>query len=155
MGHIDGQTVSGEGRIPFVVGASGENWPWVRLTVGVKKITDTSLTGLGRPWTGLHTIDTIRRDAAEKGMAFSTGQMADESKVEVTVEHGSTKVGYTIDMEGDVIERIGFSGVHTGEVVFEYLADVDGPGGESRAPKEPERRDAVSWLLEAAGTQNE
>ena len=56
----------GTGRIPFVFAASDKNWPWVELRIGETIVNEVGFAGLGRPWMGLHTIDTIRRDAAEK-----------------------------------------------------------------------------------------
>jgi hypothetical protein len=48
--------------------------------------------GLGRPWSGLHTLDTIRRDAAGAGIAFSTRLLPDGRRVEIVL-HGPQGVG--------------------------------------------------------------
>ena len=71
-GRINGREVRGRGRMPFVYAASRRHWPWVKLKVGENIVNEVSFAGLSRPWMGLHTIDTVRRDAAEKQVWFET-----------------------------------------------------------------------------------
>ena len=90
-GQVNGRKVFGSGRIPFFYLAGKEYSPWLKLQVGSLTIVDTYsyahvsraqadppgaygggsfFKGLGRPWMGLHTIDTVRRDAAAEGIAL-------------------------------------------------------------------------------------
>ena len=86
---------------------------------------------------GLHTIDTVRRDAAEKQVWFETRHSSDGTKEEVVLTHGQTLLVYTIDMETDVIEKISFSadnGVE-GELEFSYLQNIDNSGSKFTSPR--------------------
>ena len=92
--------------------------------------------GLGRPWMGLHTIDTVRRDAAEQEVWFETKNISGSNKAEVVLTGGQVKLVYTIDMETDVIEKITFStgSGNKGELKFSYLQNIDNPGSEFTRP---------------------
>jgi hypothetical protein len=92
--------------------------------------------GLGRPWMGLHTIDTVRRDAAEKQLRFETRGLGG-AKTEVVLTKEQTRLVYTIDMETDVIEKITLSAGNgiEGELEFSYLQDIDNVGNEFVSPR--------------------
>jgi RNA polymerase sigma factor (sigma-70 family) len=188
-GHIDGEQVSGTGRIPFVYAAYRQSSPWLRLNVANRlDITDsvagagiynadkhtftaytpdTFFKGLARPWMGLHTIDTIRRDAAELQLTFETKYTPGDSKAEVVLSSEQNKIVYTIDMEKDVIEKVLIlkrtdKGLETkAELMFTYLDDVTNAGAEFAGPKEidyrkpPQHGPGMLWLLRLAeGTLN-
>jgi len=134
-GQINGETVRGAGRIPFVYAASREHSAWLRLIVGARRIMDTSFLGLSRPWMGLHTIDVVRRDAARAHVGFRT-QRAPDGGAEVRLGDEQGRVVYTIDMEKDLIEKITLAGKgRDGELVFSYLEDVEGVADEFVEPK--------------------
>jgi len=106
-GQINGEEVRGKGRMPFVYEAVRAHYPWLDMRVGSElRIVDTGsegvvqgkegkaiarcaggsfFEGLGRPWMGLHTIDTVRRDAAGRGVWFETKYGAGRDKAEVVV----------------------------------------------------------------------
>ncbi len=158
-GMVNGQQVSGTGRIPFVYAASGQSGPWLELQLGDgTKIVDSAsgacvfdasgkaiaaykggsfFKGLGRPWMGLHTIDMVRRDAAEKQVWFETRGLPDGTKAEIILTQEQTRLVYTIDMETDVIEKITFSADNggQGELEFSYLQNIDNPGNEFTSPR--------------------
>ncbi|UCG48100.1 MAG: sigma-70 family RNA polymerase sigma factor [Phycisphaerales bacterium] len=158
-GNMDGRPVRGRGRVPFVGEAFGRHYPWLRLKVGFDlEIVDDGaaacvldggaavigryrggsfFSGLARPWTGLHSIDTVRRDAASQQTWFETKSGAEESKVHVALTCGRVRLTYTIDLENDLIEGIGFStdDGRTGELSFEYLRQIDDLGPEFAAPR--------------------
>ncbi len=158
-GMVNGQQVSGTGRIPFVYAASGQAGPWLKLQLanGTKIadgasgacVFDTSgktvatyaagsfFKGLGRPWMGLHTIDTVRRDAAEKQVWFETRGLPGGDKAEVVLTQEQRRLVYTIDMETDVVEKITFTGTNggEGELRFSYLQDIESPGNEFVSPR--------------------
>jgi RNA polymerase sigma-70 factor (ECF subfamily) len=93
-GQINEKQVYGTGRIPFVYSASQEYYPWLNLQMAGTEIEDAdSFTGLPRPWMGLHTIDTVRRDAAEQEVLFDTKLLPDGSKAEVVLTYEQTKLG--------------------------------------------------------------
>jgi len=86
---------------------------------------------------GLHTIDTVRRDAAEKQVWFETRGLPGGDKAEVVLTREQTKLVYTIDMETDVIEKITFTGMNgsKGELRFSYLQDIESPDNEFVSPR--------------------
>lgn len=159
IGRINGIEVSGTGRVPFVYAASGQFAPWLNLQLAngtkiidnraIACVIDTSgktvaayksgsfFKGLGRPWMGLHTIDTVRRDAAEQQVWFETRQLSGGRKTEVILTLGHSRLLYCIDMKTDFIEKIVFSADNgnRGELKFSYLQNIDNPGSEFIQPK--------------------
>jgi RNA polymerase sigma factor (sigma-70 family) len=145
-GRIGEKEVSGVGRIPFVDSAAGRFGPWVKMEIGAVKVGDNGVearvydgerlaasyvggsffAGLGRPWMGLHTVDTVRRDAALGQVWFETSLKDGEGKAEVALSAGRTKATYTIDIDKDVIERIGFltEDGREGELRFSYVEEI-------------------------------
>lgn len=151
-GQINGKEVRGRGRIPFVYAASKRHWPWVVLKVADDIVNEVSFAGLGRPWMGLHTIDTVRRDAAQKQIWFVTRNKKRSGKAEVVLKPEDGQIVYTIDMEKDVIESITFSGDTEGQLHFDYLQEIDDIGSEFAEPRTKaslkEKSEGISWLLE-------
>jgi RNA polymerase sigma-70 factor (ECF subfamily) len=139
-GQINGEQVRGTGRMPFVYATSKRCYPWLRLKVADKVIVDRGdgrlFKGLARPWMGLHTIDTVRRDAAEQQVWFETRYEPTEQKAEVELTCEQGKMVYTIDMEKDVIDKITFlmTDGAKGELRFSYLQDIGDVGDEFVAP---------------------
>ncbi len=108
----------------------------MRLWVGEKEIVDESFVGFSRPWMGLHTIDTVRRDAAEEKVWFETEYDSSNGKAEVKLSSEEGEMIYMIDMERDVIERITFSREESdGELRFDYLQDIGEAGNEFVRPR--------------------
>ncbi len=184
-GRVNGQPVFGAGRIPFVYAAVKDSGPWLRLgladgttiidTTGGARVVSrdskvvaeyaagTFFRGLPRPWMGLHTIDIIRRDAAEQRMPFKT-ELLEGDKARVTISGGEITLGYTVALGLDVVELISISraGVPIGQLVFSYLQDVDDAGGAFVSPGttgyRPRGKSAhgIGWLLQLAqGTLTE
>jgi len=179
-GRVGEQPVSGFGRLPFVASAVGEHGPLLRLTVGdgltildagsAAQMCDGSGTilghypggsffqGLGRPWSGLHTIDTIRRDAALAGIAFDTKALPDGRRVEVLLDGRGEHLTYRVHLYQDWIESISFSkeGVTIGEWVFSYPAPDEVDPHRLPAAPSPLSRRAQSpapnglWLMRLA-----
>ncbi len=178
-GRAGGNRVTGTGRVPFVYAASRLYGPWLRLRVGQDlEINDgregASLSiggrqagwryprgaffaGLGRPWMGLHAVDTVRRDAAERGVRFETRRI-EGGKVRVELAWEDIRLNYVIDLERDLVDEIAFAGREgiEGELQFSYLEDVDNVGGEfvepgrgagRRVSREPM---GISWLASLA-----
>jgi RNA polymerase sigma-70 factor (ECF subfamily) len=142
-GRLGEQRVSGFGRLPFVAAAARQHGPWLRLTTGDVTILDTGTAagaidesgtvlagyrggsffqGLGRPWSGLHTIDTIRRDAALAGITFTTTALPDGQHVEITLDSPQARLTYRVHLYEDWIESITFSkeGESLGDWTFSY-----------------------------------
>jgi RNA polymerase sigma-70 factor (ECF subfamily) len=151
-GQINGKQVRGEGRVPFVYAASRRHWPWVKLKVGADTVNEACFAGLSRPWMGLHTIDTLRRDAAEKRIWFETKYDKNSCKAEVVLKSEEGRIVYTIDMEKDVVESITFSGDTGGQLQFDYLQEMGEAGNEFVAPTSKASMrvssQGISWLLE-------
>lgn len=168
-GELGGRAVTGQGRLPFTLAAREAHGPWLRLKVGDDRtvIDDGRRTvlldedhaviaacpggslfnGMPRPWTGFHTLDTIRRDAARDRLWFSTTQplAVGSTIVEVTVvdvdPKRHTQARYAVDIDRDVLDRIelwtGRKGVverSFGSLEFEYLSHVDQVGDTFTAP---------------------
>ena len=176
-GLVNGQQVSGTGRMPFVYAESRQSGPWLNLHLANgTRIVDSGASacvfdasgkaaatykggsffkGLGRPWMGLHTIDTVRRDAAEKQVWFETRHVSGGEKTEVILIQEQNRLVYTIDMETDVIEKITFSADNGGQgkLEFSYLQDIDNPGNEFASPrvgsyrKPQQNPPGMLWLL--------
>ncbi len=159
-GQINGEEVFGYGRIPFVYQMYRSHYAWIRLKVGKElEIVDSVdgasiygpnrkllatypsgsfMKGLARPWMGLHTIDTIRRDAAEKSIWFESRYSSGREKAEVTLNQEHIKLVYTIDMQNDIVERITFvtnDKNATDVLQISYLQDISRISGEFNAPK--------------------
>ncbi len=177
-GKVNGRNVFGTGRIPFVYAASEQYSPWLKLQVGSLMIVDTYteaylnllqsdqfdtyaggsfFKGLTRPWMGIHTIDTVRRDAAEQRIPFETKHTPGSQFAQVELIYKGLKIIYKIDMETDVIDEITFSTDqgNKGNLKFSYLQSIEGAGAtEEFKPPRPERRKASNsspgllWLAQ-------
>jgi len=149
-GRINGKEARGRGRIPFVYATSKKHWPWIDLKVAGRIVSRACFAGLSRPWMGLHTIDTVRRDAAQKRIWFETKYEKRSGKTEVVLKPEGGKIVYTIDMKKDVIESIEFSGDTQGRLNFNYLQDIDNTGSEfaesGRQASLRERSEGMLWL---------
>jgi len=176
-GQVNDRNIYGTGRIPFVNLTSKQYGPWLKLQVGSLRIIDTYkqayisepsfsqaktykggsfFKGLCRPWMGLHTIDTVRRDAAEQRIWFETKLMPEGRFARVELTHENTKIIYKIDMETDVVDEITFSTDQgdTGNLKFSYLQSVEGVSQEFLLPGKPPNPTATSsspgilWLAQ-------
>jgi len=164
-GQVSGQNVSGTGRIPFVYLASGRYSPWLKLQVGSLTIVDTYkeaylrraakpadqietyqggsfFKGLARPWMGLHTIDMVRRDAAEQRIWFQTNPATDPSGsqfAQVQLVYKGLRLVYRIGLETDVIEEITFFADQDeiGKLKFSYLQSIEQESSEFVPPDRP------------------
>ncbi len=153
-GQLNGVTLSGGGRLPLVYAASRLHYPWIEVRLGQKlRAVDTKegavvydqeervvaqypggslFKGLARPWLGLHSIDTIRRDAAEQQLPFQTRYDSRTGRATVTVQTEAVALTYTIDMEKDMVDRLELNSgdaadrsAITGEITFTYFDDED------------------------------
>jgi len=177
-GNVNGQNVFGTGRVPFVYAASEQYSPWLKLQVGSLMIVDTYkeaylnrlqsdqletyaggsfFKGLARPWMGLHTIDTVRRDAAEQRILFETKHTPSSQFAQVELIYKGLRLIYNIDLEMDVIDEITFSTDHgnKGNMKFSYLQSIEGAGvSEEFAPPRPAQQRAsksspdMLWLVQ-------
>jgi len=179
-GEVNNQKVSGSGRIPFVYATSRRYSPWLRLRVADDlRIVDSGteahvygaqeallagyeggsfFKGLPRPWMGLHTIDTVRRDAAEQRIWFATKHVEGSAKAEVVIDCGQVDLVYTINLETDVIDEISFwaGNEKKGQLKFSYLQNIDDIGYEFAEPRtagyrRPRREgEGLLWLAQLA-----
>jgi RNA polymerase sigma-70 factor (ECF subfamily) len=165
-GEVDGKTVSGRGRIPFVFGTLKEHPPWLSLNIGddieildtpggafVRDSTGEIITaypsgaffkGLPRPWMGMHTVDTVRRDAVMQRMPFITAVDKDDNVTVTLVDEADyfATVTYDMDMENDIIGDIEFElcenedaePFKSGHFAFSYLQNIDQAGDDFAEP---------------------
>jgi len=175
-GQIDGDEVSGMGRIPFVYATSKWNYAWLKMAIGNKlKLVDTGtegrlydgagkliadyrggsfFSGLSRPWVGLHTIDTIRRDAATAQIPFQTAFAPGQDTAQVRLDCGATELIYIVDMRKDVVESIELrtNDNRQGMLEFTYLQDITETAKDFVSPRQESppkwRRDrlGILWL---------
>ncbi len=138
QGHWAGETVIGEGRVPFTYTASLNRPAWLRLTIGDRlTLSDDGrqavvqdpagqvllarpggsfLKGMSRPWEGFHTLDTIRRDAAGALCRFTTTpEEVPRYKVHllpdansITPNHSGWTAEYTVEAWADLLETARF-----------------------------------------------
>jgi hypothetical protein len=85
-------------------------------------------------------------------MRFETEITEDGKTAEVTLTSYKGRLVYSIDMEKDVVERIDIhSGDVQGRLVFSYLQEIDGVGGEFVEPRgrsSSSGTGGIEWLLE-------
>jgi len=175
-GQVNGSAVKGAGCLPFVYAEVETHRPWLRMTIGndvelvdgggearvyrngqmVARYTGGNFfAGLSKPWLGLHSLDTVRRDAAASCVWFET-QAVSSNKVQVVLRGETTQAVYCIDMEKDLIEKIDLwkATGRCGEIKFHYLQQVEGAGSEFAEPvtagytRQQLQNPGVNWLLE-------
>ncbi len=130
-GHILGQSVTGHGQIPLVYRQLQNISPSLELNIGsdvkicdlehkaIMNITSKGvsrswssgyfLTTFGRPWTGLHTLDTIRRDAARLNMMFQTQYLQQKGKARIILtdnNYTGVSIQYDVDIFNDCLESV-------------------------------------------------
>ncbi|MFC1763333.1 RNA polymerase sigma factor [Planctomycetota bacterium] len=143
-GLLNEQLVRGAGCIPLNYEVSKQRVPWLELTVGDLKLSDSRqgavvrrkstqkqvryqsgsfFKGLARPWTGLHTLDVIRRDAAVEELWFETKPRAGSKIATVEVSAGALVIFYEVDLKNDLLSRIRIqqNGRQIGDLSFLYL----------------------------------
>jgi len=176
-GRIGQKKIKASGRLPFVFGEYRRHGPWLSLRVGQDILVADNgsearvyngeklvaryeggsfFAGLGRPWMGLHTIDTVRRDAALQQIWFETELNAEEGTAQVVLNAERLKLVYTIDMDRDIIKRIEFlaDGAQLGELEFSYLEQDGPPSGEfapprwSGSPGNARKSRGILWLVD-------
>lgn len=182
-GRVNGEKLSGTGRIPFVHATCREFSPWLelRLSGGLRIIDDGTCArvldgsgstlasyeggsffrGLGRPWMGLHAIDTVRRDAAEQHLRYETRYRRSNGRAEIALTCEQVRFDYSIDMKTDIVEAITVSRTDGGraELSFSYLQDIDNVGNEFASPsartngRVQERSPGILWLASMAESQ--
>lgn len=155
-GLWQGQRVRGTGRIPFVYATLKGNQPWLRLRLGdsidvIDTVHGASLTtpegtqrhasgtffqGMIRPWQGLHVLDSVRRDAAEAGLAFTTERGVEPDSICVTIVQNNTALVYTLDLQQDLIREIEIrrDGQKQGVLRFDYLQNLSERTGSFTQP---------------------
>lgn len=173
-GRLNGRAVSGRGCLPFVYAASKVRRPWLEVKVaGASTLVDDGIQaiirdgtssnfryeggaffeGLMRPWMGLHSIDTIRRDAAKRGVV-STIESTANGHAGIELVFPETRLAYDVDLDADLINKIEFfsNGVHKGELTFTYLQQLPTESTDYVRPQLPANRRSnlsspeVLWL---------
>jgi len=180
-GLVAGKKIEGRAQVPFVYAAM-EHYPWICLRIGdnlevvdcrkgacVRRPDGTELAcypagaffkGFPRPWMGMHTIDTVRRDAARQQIWFDTVWAANTEDIIVTLieKHGydRTSLAYKIGFKDDLISSIKFNRDDNvaGSLELSYLQDIDGLDAEFTEPTLPDKpqrqiqaEPGVRWLF--------
>lgn len=167
-GTVNGQSVYGVCQIPFVYEMREAFPPLLKLRIGdhctvidspdgafvlgdsnkaIKAYPAGSFfKGLLRPWFGLHTIDSVRRDAAQSRVRFEVENLDHDGyryqKKNVTLlqgpEHKDLKVAIHIDIDKNEISQIKFTGANDaplGELSFAYPATPESVADPIEIPK--------------------
>ncbi len=170
-GQLAGRRVIGTACIPFVLAAYAEHPPWLRLRLeDDREVADipgdawtapadarsarlashrpgSFLIGLPRPWSGLHTLDVIRRDAAARRIWFETRAVETDPQY-VTVRLIDRQftppicATYRIDLVRDVLDQVTFgpAGVEPTDVLeFHYVQNLGMLDREPVMPTPPPR----------------
>jgi len=157
-GYLQGEPISGTGRVPFAYTVRAKYSPWLKLRMGDLSIVDsangarafdestrkgtrypagTFFSGMLSPWSGFHTIDVIRRAAAEREIEFDTRFIEDPSTAYVTLRcpEGLT-LDYEVDLLRDVLVRVDIREADGSEgwLSFDYLQAPGSRGGNYSAP---------------------
>ena len=103
---------------------------------------------------GLHTLDTIRRDAATARIPFQTAFAPGQDTAQVRLDCGQTELIYTVDMRRDVVASIELKSDDNrqGMLEFTYLQDITETARDFVSPRQESppkwRRDrlGILWL---------
>lgn len=180
-GFLHGQQVRGNGCIPFVYNKLRERRPWLQLKAGDVTIADSQhgavmyngathrtwrypafsfFAGLTRPWSGLHVLDTIRRDAATCELPFTTEPGGLPDMARVTVDMDDVKAIYTIDLDGDFLDRITLEqgGKVVGKLEFAYSAQRPSHSfnpPKSRSSGSSQGQPGPAWIVDMLRARGE
>lgn len=175
-GNIAGQALRGLGRLPFVPSKLEEHYPWLRLYVRDSVVLEDGPSGayvhcanssverfppgkfwrcLSRPWTGLHCLDTVRRDAAAYELPFQTLRTPKQHRIIVSIQSADIRIQHEIDMEKDLVQAIGlYQGQEqVGYLSFAYIdtlepTDRDRPVPRRRSrPSRTRKGPDCLWLI--------
>jgi len=174
-GNVAGKEVTGFGCFPFVT-SKREHHPRLRLSIRGSVAWEDGPSGaylyhtngsverlprgtfwfcLSRPWTGLHCLDTVRRDAAAYELPFQTRSTPNQRQIIVSIQSAGIRIQSTIDVEKDLVLAIGlYQGQdQVGYLDFDYTdtlrrTDRDKPetrirNRQSRTKKGPD----CLWLI--------
>lgn len=129
-GYLGKHRVKGSGCLPLIPSQRKIHTPQLQLSVGedlvlvdtpsgaflcrggtriVKQYPQGSFfKGLSRPWIGLHTLDTVRRDAAQHRLSSTIeSQKVDEKRlISVSITDAEWRYTYRIDMNQDLLKDV-------------------------------------------------
>jgi len=182
-GKVNGRKVTGRGQVPFVYASLERHQPWLELNVGQDiQVIDCNraavfsaagdfgqlwypagsfFKGLARPWMGMHTVDIVRRDAAEQRIWFDTSISINGNDAIVTllIKEKEPKLDliYMIDLSKDVLKCIKYkvNDRSVGRLDFYYIQDVNSVAAkfvEPTLPATPQKIKAedrgILWLAD-------
>ncbi|MBN2211514.1 MAG: RNA polymerase sigma factor [Sedimentisphaerales bacterium] len=193
-GDWNGHTIEAEGFAPIYYANYCRHRPWLKVAVdGKLRYLDTPqgalaldeagklktsyassafFAGLGRPWSGLHVVDTVRRDGALRQCPFLTTFDDNYTVAAIIISAKDSRLGeceliYDINLDNDLIEELHLRTADAkgsrecGRLTFTYIdvnptqAKVEPPAPPA-LPKDivPSRRLQASpgpaWLLDMA-----
>jgi hypothetical protein len=107
---------------------------------------------------GLHTLDTVRRDAAEQRIAFHTKAAPDQEHICVDLSTDAIRLEYTIDLYADCVDHIEIfmEEEHIGTLRFTYLQTINPSDRRFVEPRLLGTRSSLSaspaslWLVDLA-----
>lgn len=191
-GNINGAAVYGNCRIPFVYNKHTDYPPLLNLKIGRDlTVVDTTagaaildsrgrmiasypvgsfFKGLMRPWFGIHTIDTVRRDAAERRIPFKVENVNFkeyyyEKRIITLYDapgYEGTQISISIDTDKNQIDKLEFwqspSGKDktlVGYLEFAYPVNAAQIADVAQTPEikacRPSKDAGICWLFELAG----
>ncbi|MCD4831254.1 MAG: sigma-70 family RNA polymerase sigma factor [Anaerohalosphaeraceae bacterium] len=140
-GHIDGQKVRGFCQTPFIYAHIAEHPPLLKLAIGDEftiydspagaSVVDSSgevirsyaggafFKGLLRPWFGMHSLDTIRRDAAKSFVPFKVQNLSSENTTLTLYNvdgYKALQIVYSLNVDKNQIRNMQFDHIADGHV---------------------------------------
>lgn len=156
-GTLAGRQIRGSGCLPLVPIQYEQHPPTLSLTLGnnnsLNDLPDQAFfQGLSRPWCGLHTVDTIRRDAAHLQLPFALQEGPRHKWMTVTLTDGLYRYDYQVDMDADLLREIicWNQEVQIGNLTLDYhLTDKSTPNITDRRPDQSPQQGPSCWWLTA------
>lgn len=180
QGTLCEQPVQGHAYIPFYYKTYQTHKPWLTITVGQDRIFTTQQkgsqysqngeiqqgptkllwSGLPRPWLGLHSVDLIRRDAAQQQLYNTHHFCFDSNYGEITIMqtqgYQTKSLRYGIDLDNDLIKTLDFivNDQTVGHLSFRYLQEFDAtepqspPKWSQHSPHSSLPDQGIQWLME-------
>ncbi len=158
-GTLAGQELYGSGRLPLVPIQYEQHPPTLSLSLGnhqsLHDLSDHAFyQGLSRPWCGLHSIDTIRRDAARLQLPFTLREGHRRTWMTVTITDSPYHYEYQVDMHADLLRKITCwkQEVQIGTLTLEYYVTKPShaiPDIPHRRPIQSPQQGPSCWWLTA------
>ena len=138
-GQINQKQVNGRGVIPFTIESYRNNTPWLYMSVANTDYyanASSFPSDLARPWFGLHTIDSIRRNAALN--SASSLIKNDNQSIAISIQYENWQIIYSVKPDRDLIDSIKLvdsNGLEFGNLIFNYSTEAIVKPADTKSPQ--------------------